>query len=76
MESKITELFTTIIEIPEDKLNDKTSPENFENWDSFKHLILVAAYEEEFDISIEPEEIIDAFKNFLTFKNIIIKKLQ
>ena len=75
MESKITELFTTIIEIPEEKLNDKTSPENFENWDSFKHLILVAAYEEEFDISIEPEEIIEMYKNYYTFKSIIIGKL-
>lgn len=75
MESKIKELFSTIVEVPIDILYDDSSPENIENWDSFKHLMLVAAFEEEFDVSFEPEEIIRLYKDYKTFKDAVLQKL-
>ena len=75
IESKIKELFCTIIEMPEEGVKDDTSPENCDNWDSYKQMFLVAAFEEEFDISIEPEEIIAMYKSYHVFKNVITNKL-
>jgi len=76
METKVKELFSTILEVPANKINDKTTPENIENWDSFKHIVLVSAFEEEFNISVEPEDVVEMYKNYETFKMIIMEKLK
>lgn len=76
METKVKELFATILEVPADKINDKATPENIENWDSFKHIVLVSAFEEEFNISVEPEDVVEMYKNYETFKTIIMEKLK
>ena len=75
MEGKIKELFATILNINEKDINGETSPQKIENWDSMQHLILVSGFEEEFKINIEPEEAIEMYKDFNTFKTIVIQKL-
>mgnify|MGYP001126592259 CR=1 FL=1 len=55
-----------LVKIMEEILNEKINnlndddiiPENLENWDSLKHLSLVTALEDEFNIVLEPNEII------------------
>ena len=37
-------------------INNESSPDNIENWDSLKHMNLVIALEEEFDTEIPDEE--------------------
>ena len=76
METKVKELFATILEVPANKINDTTTPENIENWDSFKHIVLVSAFEEEFNISVEPEDVVEMYKDYETFKMIIMEKLK
>ncbi len=75
MESRITDFFTMILQISPEDITDDTTPENFDQWDSFKHMMLISSFEEEFDISIEPEEIIEMYNNFGAFKKVIITKL-
>jgi len=75
MISKIEDLFATILQIPPEEVRDSLSPEFLDGWDSFQHMILVSAFEEEFDISVEPEEIVEMYKDFKTFKNIILEKI-
>jgi acyl carrier protein len=71
----IKEVFSTILQCTPDEIHDKTTPETLERWDSFQHLVLVAGFEEEFGIEIEPEEIDRMFRNFGVFREIIESKL-
>lgn len=52
---------------------DDISKQNFQLWDSLKHLILISNLEEEFNISFEPEDIFK-IKNISDIENILMKK--
>lgn len=45
--------------IPVSSVNEMTSSENVEAWDSMNHLHLVVALEGEFGVSFEPERAIE-----------------
>jgi len=75
MDKKIKELFASVIGIKIDDLNEESSPKNTKNWDSLNHLVLIAAFEDAFEIDIEPEEIAFMFKNFSNFKSVVEQKL-
>lgn len=40
-------------------ISDNTGPDNTPGWDSLKHLNLVAALEEEFDVEFTDSEVVD-----------------
>ena len=75
MESKITDFFATILQVSPEDISNETTPDDMSNWDSFKHMMLISSFEEEFDISIEPEEIVDMYKSYGAFKAVINTKL-
>jgi len=76
MRSKITDFFVTILQLPPEDINDETTPDDIAQWDSFKHMMLISSFEEEFDISIEPEEIVDMYKSYGEFKSTVLAKLK
>ncbi len=76
MESKITDFFATILQFSPEDITDDTSPDDIAQWDSFKHMMLISSFEEEFDISIEPEEIVDMYKSYGEFKAAVLIKLK
>lgn len=41
-----------------EQLDEDSSPDTVENWDSLKHMSLILALEEEFDITFSDDEII------------------
>ena len=47
------------MDVPESEINDQTSPENIESWDSFHGLVLVDELENNFNIKFTIEEITD-----------------
>lgn len=55
-------------------VDDTTSQQNCEEWDSINHLNLVVELEEIFDIELEPEDI-SAMVDFVTVKKIIDSKI-
>ena len=75
MEEKIKELFAAILQITTEKISNATSPKEVAEWDSLKHIIMVSGFEEEFGIDVDPEEAVDMYKDFQTFKEIIMRKL-
>ena len=75
MEEKIKELFATILQIKQEQISNTTSPKEVAEWDSLKHIIMVSGFEEEFGIDVDPEEAVDMYKDFQTFKEIIMRKL-
>jgi acyl carrier protein len=75
LEERIRELFATMLQVDADAIDDNTSPEQLERWDSMQHLILVSGFEEEFGVDVDPEEAIDMYKDFATFKRVVLQKL-
>lgn len=75
MEDKIKGLFATILKVKPSEVYDNAAPGSLTNWDSLQHLFLVSGFEEEFGIEIEPEEAVEMYKDFGTFKKIVLRKL-
>ena len=59
MEDKIFEIVSKVMGIPLSNVNIDSSPDTIEEWDSLKHINLMMALEEEFDMQFSPEEISD-----------------
>jgi acyl carrier protein len=48
-----------VFDVPNESINNDSSPDTIENWDSVNHMNLVLALEQAFGISFEPDEIIE-----------------
>ena len=68
MVEKLYEIIANIMDVPASEINDESSPETIESWDSFNSLLLADELESEFNISFSLEEIIDS-PNVATIKN-------
>ena len=55
-------------------INENSTNENTENWDSLSFLILIVSLEKEFKISFKPEELVD-LNSFVKIKSAITAKL-
>ena len=64
VKNDIKYVMSAVFEVPISEINDDSSTDSFEAWDSIKHLSLILALEEEFDISIPDEEV----GNMVNFK--------
>ena len=76
MDERIRELFATLLQVPPDQVGDETAPANLERWDSMRHLIVVAGFEEEFGLDVDPEEAVEMYKDFATFKTILLRRME
>lgn len=54
---KLLEIISSVLEIDPTKINDTTSPENTDTWDSFNALVLASELEDGFDVSFTIEEV-------------------
>jgi acyl carrier protein len=72
VELAIQQIMASVFEISVEEITLESSQDNLENWDSLKHLDLVVAIEEEFDIVFPVEEI----GNLISFKliSVILKE--
>jgi acyl carrier protein len=75
LDEKIRELFATLLQVPLDGIDDQTSPASLERWDSLQHMILVAGFEEEFGVDVDPEEAVEMYRDFATFKRILRQRM-
>jgi len=76
VEERIRELFATMLQVSPAQIGDATHPADLARWDSMQHLILVSGFEEEFGVDVDPEEAVEMYKDFATFKRIMLQKLQ
>jgi acyl carrier protein len=67
---KIKNTMSAVLNVPIKKISVTSSPDNIKNWDSIKHLQLIIALEEEFDIAIEGENATEML-NYPLIENII-----
>jgi acyl carrier protein len=74
IDNKIKKVISIVFEIDVDNINDNSSPDNIENWDSLRHLILIGALEDEFDIQFSDDEMTELL-NFKLIKFTISDKI-
>ena len=57
IKSQIKSVMSAVFEVPIEDITETSSVDSIESWDSLKHLNLILALEEEFNISIPDEEV-------------------
>ena len=71
LEENVFRIIGQVMNIPYGDVSEDTSPDNLEVWDSFQHMNLVLALEEEFKIRFTDEEIVQ-----LSGAGMILQSLQ
>jgi len=51
------QIIKTVSEVLGAEINENSSQKNCDKWDSMRHLNIIIALEETFDVTFEPEEI-------------------
>jgi len=59
MYKKLYDIISKVLSVQISEINDESSPETIESWDSFNGLILVDELESNFNIKFSVSEIID-----------------
>lgn len=72
MKYRVFKIVSTIMGVPAEQLTEESSPDTIEKWDSLKHMNLILALEEEFNVQFTDEQIID----MRNIKLIIIETLE
>ena len=57
-EVRLKQVLANVFGEESESINDESSIDTIENWDSLKHLNLILALEEEFEVSFDEEETI------------------
>jgi acyl carrier protein len=70
---KLVKMFARVLEVSPEEINDLTSPENVDVWDSLKFMQLVTEFEAEFALTLEVENILK-LKSFADFKRLLSEK--
>ena len=56
LERRVTEIVSLILDVPAERIPTTETAEDVAAWDSLAHLNIVASLEQEFGVSISPEE--------------------
>ena len=74
VKEQIVKIMAVVFEVNSDSINENTSADTIETWDSLRHMNLILALEEEFNIIIPDEEV----GNLMNFKliELVITDLQ
>ena len=57
MEAKLQKVVADLFEVPHDQITDAAGPRTISGWDSIRHVELILACEQEFDIYFTPTEL-------------------
>ena len=67
---RIKDTMAAVFNMPVKKISNASSRDNIKNWDSIKHLQLIMALEEEFNVTIDEEHAAEML-NYSLIQNII-----
>ena len=62
MSEKLYRIVSKVFNVDNSKIDDETSPENLEEWDSFNFYVLLDEIENEFDMKFDLDESLDIKK--------------
>lgn len=72
---KIRKIMAVVFEVEVDQILENAEPGLIANWDSLRHMNLIVALEEEFEIQFTDDEMTDLL-NFKLISSIISDKLK
>lgn len=72
---RLTEVFRDVFDDEEIEINDGTTADDIEDWDSLEHINLVVAVEKEFSIKFNMGEV-NKFKNVGEMVDIILTRVK
>ena len=67
---KLINIFARVLEVSPGEINDLSSPENLDAWDSLKFMQLIVEFEAEFGLTLDVENI-TKLKSFADFKSLL-----
>ena len=73
MSEKLYQIISKVFNVDNSKIDDETSPENLEEWDSFNFYVLLDEIENEFNIKFDLDETLE-IKKVGDFKKIFQKR--
>ena len=73
MSEKLYQIISEVFSIDVSKIDDNTSPENLEQWDSFNFYVLLNEIEKQFNIKFDIDETLE-IKKIGDFKVLLQKR--
>jgi acyl carrier protein len=58
-EQKLRELLSKIFEVPLNAISETASPDTIETWDSLRHMNLVVALEQAFNVELSDDQVVE-----------------
>lgn len=59
LEPRVKAIMAAVLGLPAERIDEKATPETTKGWDSFRHMSLVSALEEEFEVEFTDAQIAD-----------------
>lgn len=59
MNDRVFKVISQVLNVPLTQINEESSPDSITGWDSLKHMNLVLALEEEFNVQFSEEQIVE-----------------
>ena len=75
VEDRIKNVMSLVFDMPPSEISENASADTIELWDSLKHMNMVAALEEEFEVKFSDDEIIEMM-NYPLIKQILKDNLK
>ena len=72
MSKKLYYIVSNVFNVNLDRINDDSSPENLEEWDSFNFYVLLDEIENEFDVKFDLDETLE-IKKIGDIKKLFVK---
>lgn len=73
-EPRIKQIMGDILRIDSKQIDDRTSMQRLDSWDSLSHIELIGAFEQEFEITLDVEEI-ERMVSFAEVRNVLKMKV-
>ena len=73
LNTKLSEIVTSTLHIPADRVTDELAMSEVETWDSLQHMNLIASLEQEFGVEFTFEEIV-AMQSVAEIKRVLGSK--
>ena len=59
MRERVYKIISQVFNVPIENINDESSSDDIETWDSLKHINMVLALEEEFNVQFGEEQVLE-----------------
>ncbi|MBR51783.1 MAG: acyl carrier protein [Gammaproteobacteria bacterium] len=75
MNERLKNIMANVFGIEVEEINEMTSVDNCEQWDSFQHMSLLVAIEEEFGLNLDDDEVL-RMKDFASIIDVLETRSQ